>query len=298
MTLTEGRAIRASRFGDWSAIKPLCLSGITTNAQAFYAGALVDGRMGRIRAAIEDIRRHWEDYPSFMRQLRQFLVAASGSSDQEFELGTRAEALLAAHIDWVDVKPASDENEHVAIALYTSTLGYRQMFGLINMALRVDETAQDERALTAAVFLVELLTIDLYNYCRTNVAARFDGVVFRGMCIGQHELAQFEAAFRAPIGERYISIPLAMMSASSTPNARWNSPCRRQQAAILTRCFGKFTSLTSAPSVSMSTKNRTLKESSVPSAQCLLVRCPTFPMRLRCFCVVRSSNSSGSGLNG
>jgi hypothetical protein len=46
----------------------------------------------------------------------------------------------------------------------------------------------------SVVFLVELINIDLFNYClkcpeRTN----FEGIVYRGICVSDEDLSAFKA---------------------------------------------------------------------------------------------------------
>jgi hypothetical protein len=86
---------------------------------------------------------------------------------------------------------------------------------VINAAFRDDYLVNDRQRLRSAAFLVELLNIDLFNY-RTfhDHADNFHGTVYRGMCVSTEELSLFKRAATSPIAERYLSIPLAMMSAS------------------------------------------------------------------------------------
>jgi hypothetical protein len=65
---------------------------------------------------------------------------------------------------------------------------------------------------------VELLNIDLFNYrAMLGDADNFHGTVYRGMCISSDELLRFTKVADGPIKERYLSVPLAMVSASTDP---------------------------------------------------------------------------------
>src|ERR1039457_4846558 len=104
-----------------------------------------------------------------------------------------------------------------AIELYTSELGYRTMFATINAAFRRDSLTADPFAMRCGVFLVELLSIDLFNYRAANTSAdNFEGHVYRGMCVSAEEFQEFARLAGGPLPERYLAIPLAMASASGS----------------------------------------------------------------------------------
>jgi hypothetical protein len=80
--------------------------------------------------------------------------------------------------------------------------------------------ADNRKRLRSAVFLVELLNIDLFNYRERNQHAdNFEGTVYRGMAISGIELERYYESLTGPLSERYQSVPLAMVSASRTPKA-------------------------------------------------------------------------------
>jgi hypothetical protein len=206
---------RLRRFADWTPLKPLCQSGRLLGSRPFYAGPNVDSRMDLVREAINYIRVHWDEYPSFMQSLRN-LMQPSLHGSQDEQLSERAEALFSSVKEWSDRRPTLESDDYSAIRLYTSATGYSQMFQAINMALRQDDLAKQVDTLRAAVFLIELLNIDLFNYRGVNPHADgFEGCVYRGMCISVDELKNFLVAARGPIEERYLAIPLAMASAST-----------------------------------------------------------------------------------
>ncbi|GAA5180287.1 hypothetical protein GCM10023322_12250 [Rugosimonospora acidiphila] len=206
---------RLSRFGDWAPVEPLCQTGMLTGQRPFYAGQQYEDRMALVRRAISEIRTGWREYPLFMRDLRELLEREAhrhAGDDATAEVSAR---LLSSVKEWSDRGRAPAPEDYSAIELYTSEAGYRRIFGVINSAFRSDHLVEDRQALRAAAFLVELLTIDLFNYRETHPEAdRFEGIVYRGMCVTGEELADFREAAAGPITERYLSIPLGMVSAS------------------------------------------------------------------------------------
>jgi hypothetical protein len=182
----------------------------------FYAGPNVENRMALVREMINYIRIHWNEYPTFMRSLREFIIKSGVDLSAEEDFAQKAEALLRSSKNWADQVKQSNTDDYSAIRLYTSLTGYERIFRTINGAFREDDLTKQREALQAAVFLVELLTIDLFNYCIANPAAdNFSGCVYRGMCVSEDELKQLSALANGPISERYLSIPLGMASASA-----------------------------------------------------------------------------------
>lgn len=205
---------RLSRFSDWTELRPSCLSGLVDGRRPFFAGSLAETRMNRVRRAINEIRRAWDHYPQFMEELRQFMDAIP-SVGVGVEHQPRWQALLSSSKTWAE-RPIGDD-DYSAIRLYTSATGYRQIFRVINTALRDDDFADDPCELRAATFLVELLNIDLFNYRACHPSADgFEGTVYRGMSVSANELDIFRHVAKGPIAERYLSIPLAMASSSTS----------------------------------------------------------------------------------
>lgn len=203
---------RLSRFEGWSEIQPGCLGGATEGLRPFFAGPEAYARMDAVRQAINEIRSAWDRYPEFMRELRQTVRAVGadhGSHSAEWE------ELLASTKSWADGYEKPDRKDYTAVKLYTSDSGYRQVYQVINEALRTESILDEDSLLRSAAFLVELLNIDLFNFLARNAAvAGFEGTVYRGMCVTAQELERFRQIAQGPIQDRYISIPLSMASSS------------------------------------------------------------------------------------
>jgi len=180
--------------------------------------------MDGIREAIIWIRAHWEaDYPTFMYELQEsFLSSAPDFSNNPFISKLKKE--------WADRRlrdGKEEEEDYTFLKLYTSEVGYRQIFSVLNNAFRIDELEDEEVRLRAAVFLVELLTIELFNYtfprsigdseeARWEHSQGFTGTVYRGMRLSPDHLQDFLDLMTKPINERYWSIPLAFISCTTS----------------------------------------------------------------------------------
>ena len=209
---------RKTRFGDWKELEALSQSGRIGQLRPFFAGPNVGSRMTKVRESIQYIRQNWERYPEFMSTLQSIMVEHDLEGNHDDELSRRASALFASRRDWID-SPNSvreDITDFDAIHLYTSDQGYRRIFSVVNSIFRSEVTTDFEQTIVGAVFLVELLNIDLYNYCWSYPGARdFEGIVYRGMCISQKDFHAFSQVFKQPITERYISVPLGLVSTST-----------------------------------------------------------------------------------
>jgi hypothetical protein len=214
-------AARLSRFADAAPLQQGLYIGSAAGTRPFYAGDGAYNRMDLVRQAINEIRVNWGRYPEFMRELREFIQAQELQADIPSDLTARLEALFSSAKEWDDSPQPRPREGYSAIELYTSDLGYRTMFATINAAFRRDSLATDPLAMRCAVFLVELLSIDLFNYRAANRSAdNFEGHVYRGMCVSATELEMFAHLASGPLPERYLAIPLAMASASrSVANA-------------------------------------------------------------------------------
>jgi hypothetical protein len=207
---------RLGRYSDWTPLKPLCTSGSFAGKRPFYAGPNVEARMSLVRDAINHVRINWDKYPAFLLDLRSFLEAKGLDLREGGDPSRMLSGLLSGLRGWSDRRTEAASDSYNAIRLYTSDAGYRMMFSTINSAFREDGLANDVRALRCAVFLVELLNIDLFNFRGANPHADgFRGRVYRGMCVSADELAQFLMLRSAPVTERYLSTPLAMVSTST-----------------------------------------------------------------------------------
>lgn len=210
---------RLSRFGDGQPLAPLCQIGQLSGYRPFFAGTDADNRMDLVREAINYIRTNWSRYPQFMHELRGFMAELEPWENDAIEQRQRLEELFASTKDWRDPqdrRTSPDIADYTAIRLYASQYGYRKIFSIINTAFRSDGLVTDLTTLRCATFLVELLTIDLYNFVSSyHAVENFEGRIYRGMCVSDESLQMFKRTARGPITERYLSIPLAMISASS-----------------------------------------------------------------------------------
>jgi len=151
-----------------------------------------------------------------MQGLRDMIGMQSPRGARNAAVDNAFRPLLESVKEWADRREGRPADDYSAIRLYTSELGYRMMFCTINAAFRENALVRDVRALRSAAFLVELLNVDLFNYCRDNSAASaFQGIVYRGMAISETDLSQLDMIARGPIEQRYISVPMAMVSTST-----------------------------------------------------------------------------------
>jgi hypothetical protein len=207
---------RLSRFGDWAELSAMCQSGTVPGGRPFFAGEHVYDRMALVRQAINDIRVGWDNYPDFMQDLREYLSDSAKTADEKQSLDVRFEQLLSSSKEWLPKQAEEAEDDYSALRLYTSNIGYRSIFRLINTAFREDNLTSDRLIMRRAAFVVELLTIDLFNYRERSPAAdRYEGTVYRGMCVSAHQLKMLSKASVGPVKERYLSVPLAMVSTST-----------------------------------------------------------------------------------
>jgi len=105
-------------------------------------------------------------------------------------------------------------DDYDAVYLYTAETTYQQIFSFLNRVFRSELSEDSDRLLKSVVFLVELINIDLYNYIHHAGLKDFEGVVYRGMGINREDFHAFSTICDQPLSERYISIPLGMISAS------------------------------------------------------------------------------------
>lgn len=200
------------RFTDWTIVEETGSTGLTDDRRPFFGGADVDTRMSAIRKHINHIRRNWDQYDLFMAELSRALSPSMGNlSPAEVALATR---LLSQRRDWAD--PGGTVDDFSAIELYTSDAGYRALFGIVNESFRSTRFTEQADVVRSAVFLIELLTIDLFNYRLTHPDADgFQGTVYRGMSLSNADVDVFRDIMTKPIGQRYVAVPLGMLSASA-----------------------------------------------------------------------------------
>lgn len=173
--------------------------------------------MAAIRTAIRHIRMNWSDYPEFVKVLEIHLKSQQLPAYSGEEMQCLVDSILTVRKEWSDrqVGPFIGDNFDV-IRLYTSNPGYRQIFSMLNSALRMDTLTHEDGQLQATVFLIELLNIDLYNYTNTRQSPNFQGVVYRGVSLHKDQIQEFRDLAAKPAQDRHWSVPLSMMSASTS----------------------------------------------------------------------------------
>ena len=124
------------------------------------------------------------------------------------------------HMDHlVDESPAllQEHQRYAALEMYTTNDGYKKVFGYINQIFRKHDVNETE--IYGAVALVELLTIDLYNFRLANIGCsklyNFQDIVHRGLSVGQDVLETFQDLMKQPLQNRNFSVPLAFVSTST-----------------------------------------------------------------------------------
>ncbi|OCH92759.1 hypothetical protein OBBRIDRAFT_410484 [Obba rivulosa] len=212
---TEAAAeTRLSRFSDWSdTVEALCRIGPAGgSARSFFSGGDVASRMSQIREAITHIRLNWADYDQFMEGLQRMFIDTTGG-----EKAAPLLVLLPLSKDWADRRRTPVEAEDYSVLkLYTSERGYQAVFRVLNEAFRKDDLTGNQSRLQAAVFLIELLTIELFNYTLAlRPPSSFSGVIYRGLCLNREHLNEFYALTKRPVKDRYWSIPLSIMSCTT-----------------------------------------------------------------------------------
>ena len=213
----DGAAQAALRLTDWT---PLDLKG-----KPMYAGHDETKRMAEVRKRITEVRAKWND-PDQCEKLVEVVKTAVSADKRSRELRADLDLLLYRGRYWADqqrantIKPSALEHKRAtdlhALQLYTTNHGYKQLFGHINQVFRVEDVSNDE--LVGAVALVELLTIDLYNWRLANIGSakycNFQGIVHRGLSVGPDVLRAFQELLQRPLAERNFSVPLTFVSTS------------------------------------------------------------------------------------
>jgi uncharacterized protein YjiS (DUF1127 family) len=205
---------RQSRYGQWSDVHAASISGSSRDQRPFFAGPQAYERMDHVRKAINYIRQSWDQYPKFMNELHELFDHVS-TDDSDAVANRRLAALFSTQKSWDEKAESTREDDYSALALYSSEVGHRNVFSVINAAFRTDGLTDDSAWLRSATFLVELLNIDLFHFRDRNPDAdNFTGTVYRGMCLSRDDLDRFTKAAIGPIAERYVAVPLAMVSAT------------------------------------------------------------------------------------
>lgn len=193
-----------------------CKSTTFNQIRPFFDGESLSKRMDQIRDGIIYVRENWTRYNDFVELVHKYI----SEHVEDAEAKGMMEKLLETKKDWAHSSDVVDM-DFGAVRLYTSVKGYDEIFSLINRVFRDVGSTADQNLIITAVFVVELINIDLFNYCLVNDRfANFTGVVYRGMAIKEDDMAAFEVLRSKEIPNRYIATPLSLLSTSvSLPEA-------------------------------------------------------------------------------
>ena len=210
---------RADRYVSDEGSSELFQSQNLNDLKPYYNGEIVASRMAEIRKSIIHIREHWENRHKFAGNLAEFLSnKLGGVADKAFM--DRVEMIKERDRNWGDIDETQlHQCSYDAIKLYTSELGYNKIFGIMNSLFRYDNTTSDVKTIQTIVFLVELINIDLYNFCLNNPEHdNFTGIVYRGVGLNDADYDAFNTLMKLEIPKRYIAIPLGLMSSTTNIN--------------------------------------------------------------------------------
>lgn len=178
----------------------------------YFDGEALNERMSKIRDGITRVRENWGSYHEFISSLQEY-IKENVEDPEAKEMMTN---ILQSKKNWAQTGDDVDGGFD-SIKLYTSVKGYNAIFSLINRVFRDDASTNRQGLITTAVFVIELINIDLFNYClRHDKFHNFTGVVYRGMALKESDFGAFEALRKKEIPGRYIAIPLSLMSTSTS----------------------------------------------------------------------------------
>ena len=201
---------RSNRFVETVTDNPELLKSKSLNKlKPFYCGVNLDERMADIRASIYYIRQHWDEYPSFLLKLKHLLIDQDGFEIKDKRTRDDLDILLSTKRDWLTNEEAMTRKlGYEAVKVYTSKEGHGHIYRLSNDIFR-KATLMSIETIRSMVFLVELINIDLYNYClKCPEQKNFEDVVYRGICLAEDDLIAFKALREEPLGSRNIAVPL------------------------------------------------------------------------------------------
>ncbi|KAG6873992.1 hypothetical protein C0995_007948 [Termitomyces sp. Mi166 len=210
---------RLQRFTDWGPILDISAGESTEGprSESFYHGKGVAERLAIVGDAIIYVRTNWSNYGMLMERMRALLTRRLGNPLPAGDTG-ELQRLLASSKEWRDRsrESISSSDDYSAIRLYSSGFGYKEVFKIVDTILRTNATdSQQLEELNDAVFLVELVNVDLFNYVSTVPQANnFQGVVYRALAASNEQLEGFQALAAKSISDRFWAIPLALISAS------------------------------------------------------------------------------------
>ena len=175
---------RSERFVDTNQDQ-LLKSGNINDLNCFYQGELVHERMAAVRKSIYHIRKNWSKFDQFMAGLKAFMENEAASTTGI--LSEEVQKIFDRKRNWVDLEQSeekftSSEEEFNIINTYTTKEGFKEIFKISDGIFRRDSSVRYEDIVTNAVFLVELINIDLFNFVHKYPKYQnFEGIVYRGM---------------------------------------------------------------------------------------------------------------------
>ncbi|KAH3854273.1 uncharacterized protein LOC127870716 [Dreissena polymorpha] len=182
----------------------------------FYFGDTLDNRMAEIRKSIYHIRNNWSEFQQFQAALKNLLLEDDELDFKDKETRIHCAHVLTADRDWLTLDEAhSKDLGYEAIKLYTSKEGHAKIYRLANAIFRQKAEVSAER-IRSVVFLIELINIDLFNYCQKDqTKVDFRGTVYRGIAVTEEDLQAFKDLRNQPIANRNIAVPLGLFASSS-----------------------------------------------------------------------------------
>ncbi|KAL4238746.1 hypothetical protein ACF0H5_003454 [Mactra antiquata] len=208
---------RTDRFVETGENTEVFKSKSLNNLKPFYNGSVLDDRMAEIRKSIYHIRQNWGDFDLFMTSLKQLLLEDGSIEFKDEKTREHADNLLTTKRDWMTKDNKHEDYSYEAIKLYTSKEGHDRIYRVGNDIFRDEHSVVSVDKIRSMVFLVELINIDLYNYClKVPDKSNYEGVVYRGICVTADDFAAFQKLCAEPISKRNIAVPLGLLSASSS----------------------------------------------------------------------------------
>lgn len=200
------------RFGETANVSELFKSVSLSPSRPYYNKETLKKRMDDVRKSIVYIRENWDKYDEFNQELRKTL------KDTHFSPGKTRQifnAMFDVPRNWATSETEIKNYNFDVIKLYTSDEGYDHIFSQVNKVFRNDSAVSSDSFIRSMVFLIELLNIDLFNYCMSQPKVNnFQGIVFRGIVLPEEDLKAFKNLLKLPISDRYIAVPLGILSSS------------------------------------------------------------------------------------
>jgi|GEM_PF-1859606 len=207
--------------------RPDRFSGRSSSVIPFFNDKIMDDRMTMIRGSINNIRERWKDFDRLIDELEEFIFGYAMKNIfynkdidlnriQWNELREAFLGILQKRRNWIDLSEKEVDKDFNAVKYYTNDSAYKSIFYILNEFFRTEDLGDRKELLESAVFLVELINIDLYNYVKLNDHVNnYTGTVYRGMPIGKKEDGFLRELSELPALERRISVPLSLVSSST-----------------------------------------------------------------------------------